>query len=229
MCYHIKQVSSIETLLKRFKMKKGVNAVLDFTKGEKIKGFIKKDSTEGFKVRVITNELPEDIQAFRWGLLPSDAKDMSIGGYNLNATIEQLDVWKDYAESANNRCLILVDGFYEHEWLDKQGARKQEHLVESADGKPLAFAGIWREAIAPNGEMVQSCAIVTTTARGIMRQIHNNGLRMPLILKPGHEREWLDADLNTFRAQLDEKVNVDLVATKIEKPRKNPEQLSMFD
>jgi putative SOS response-associated peptidase YedK len=214
MCYNVKQTSSLKDLLKRFKAKKGIQNTLVFMENEETSGFIPKGSTEGHKVRVITHDCPEDIQVFRWGLIPENAKDMNIGGGNLNARIETLEDKKSFAGSLNNRCLILIDGFYEHKHLAKKETLK--HLIHTIDNKPFAFAGIWREAIAPNGETVQSCAIITTKAQGIMVDIHNNpGLdepRMPVLLKSGKEREWLEMGLTEFRDQLDSKVNLDLVA-----------------
>jgi putative SOS response-associated peptidase YedK len=100
--------------------------------------------------------------------------------------------------------------------------------VTAADGEPFAFAGIWREAMAPNGEITQSCAIVTTEAQGIMREIHNSALRMPVILARGTERDWLTEDLNTFRAQLNDKITLDLVATLLPKPEPATVQGSLF-
>jgi putative SOS response-associated peptidase YedK len=224
MCYNVKQTSKLEVLLKRFKAKKGITTTLDFTPVEEMTGFLAKGEI-GKLVRVITNDCPEDIQVFRWGLIPAYAKDMSIDGYNLNAKIETLHEKVTYAESMNRRCLILVDGFYEHQHLGKE---RLKHLVTAADGEPFAFAGIWREAMAPNGEITQSCAIVTTEAQGIMREIHNSALRMPVILARGTERDWLTEDLNTFRAQLNDKITLDLVATLLPKPEPATVQGSLF-
>lgn len=206
MCYNVKQTVSLEVLLKRFKASKAVQSTIDFNPAVEVSGF------GAPAVRVITHDCPNDIQVFRWGLLPSFADSMKVEGGNLNAKIETLEDKKSFKESLSNRCLILVDGFYEHRWLDPKGRDKVKHLVEAADGKPIAFAGIWRQGIAPNGENVQSCAVVTTEAQGIMREIHNSALRMPVILKPNREREWLELDINTFRSKLDSLVNLDLVA-----------------
>lgn len=210
MCYGVKQVSDLGVLLRRFKAKKGIQSVVDLAFGEEVTGFIAKNETEGKKVRVITNEFPEDIQVFRWGLIPAYAEDMKIEGFHLNAKLETLEEKVTYKDSIDNRCLILVDGFYEYQ---HRGNEKLKHLVTSADGQPFAFAGIWREAIAPTGDLVQSCALVTTEAKGIMREVHNSALRMPLVLKPGIERDWLNMNLNDFRSDLDKKLMVDLIAT----------------
>lgn len=223
MCYNVKQTSTLEQLLKRFKLKRGIQTTLDFTLGEEVSGYPKKGDP-GKKVRVITSDCPEDVQAFRWGLIAPWAKDMSVKGGNLNARIETLDQLPSFSDLTGNRCLILIDGFYEHQHLGKNETLK--HLIAPAHGQPFAVAGIWREAVAPNGEVTQSCAIVTTKAQGIMVDIHNNPKldepRMPLVLKSGLERGWLERGLKEFRAELNGLVDLDLVATPLPKDEPEP-------
>jgi putative SOS response-associated peptidase YedK len=85
----------------------------------------------------------------------------------------------------------LLDGFYEWQWLDPKGKAKQQYLITRKDGEPFALAGLWSQWVNPAGSTVNSYTIITTEARGIMREIHNSKLRMPVILQPDCERDWL--------------------------------------
>ena len=84
------------------------------------------------------------------------------------------------------RCLIPFDGFYE--WKQK-GKRKQPHYVRARSGGPMAFAGLWESWMGPNGEEMETAAIVTTAANLQLAPLHN---RMPVILPPEAFDLWLD-------------------------------------
>ena len=86
------------------------------------------------------------------------------------------------------RCLVPADGFYE--WK-KEGSRKQPVYVRRKDGQPFAFAGLW-EDWEREGEVIQSCAIITTEANELMSEFHD---RMPVILNPRDYDLWLDPDV----------------------------------
>jgi putative SOS response-associated peptidase YedK len=89
----------------------------------------------------------------------------------------------------SRRCLVLTDGFYQ--WT-KGKVGKQPYLFRMADGSPFAFAGLWERWTDPEGETVESCALLTTDANEIMEPIHD---RMPVIL---HEKDydlWLDPEV----------------------------------
>ena len=94
------------------------------------------------------------------------------------------------------RCLIPADGFYE--WKP-DGARKRPHFVRMRDGAPFAFAGLWETWTGPNGEEMDTVAIVTTTASPDIGHIHE---RMPVMLEPDAFQLWLDcAQVDTTTAQ----------------------------
>ena len=96
------------------------------------------------------------------------------------------------------RCLIFADGFYEWKWLDKDG-KKQKYLIELPNSELFSFAGLYDQWIdKQTGEIVNSCSIVTTGAKGIMREIHNSKMRMPMIIENNQMGYWLkyeDTDL----------------------------------
>jgi len=125
----------------------------------------------------------------RWGLVPPWAEDPRVGFRMINARAETVADKPAYrGPFERGRCLIVADGFYE--WR-REGTRQPFHVTKGA-GEPFAFAGIrtaWRNPEDPEGELLRSCAIVTTDANAVVRHIHP---RMPAILDPDDEQEWLD-------------------------------------
>jgi putative SOS response-associated peptidase YedK len=190
MCFHSKLTKSAQELEHRFKAT-----------------FKDKDAYEpniynGFqfpRTPVICNEKPDEIHLFQWGLIPSWARDASIKKSTLNARIETLNEKPAFKNCANNRCLILCDGFYEWKWLDLKGKVKQKYLITLPQDEAFAFAGIWSEWVdKSSGEIIHSYSILTTEAEGLMREIHNSKNRMPIILAKATETEWLhDGRLDT--------------------------------
>jgi putative SOS response-associated peptidase YedK len=97
-------------------------------------------------------------------------------------TITEKPSFKPYL---NNRCLIIVDGFYEWQWLDPRGKQKLRYLVKNDASELYTMAGIWSAWENPdNGELVKSYAMITHPANELMSEIHNTKQRMPLILNP---------------------------------------------
>jgi putative SOS response-associated peptidase YedK len=125
----------------------------------------------------------------RWGLVPPWAEDPKVGFRMINARAETIADKPAYRRPfERGRCLIVADGFYE--W-QREGVRQPFHITRG-DGGPFAFAGIrtaWRDPREPEGELLRSCAIVTTAANAAIQQIHP---RMPVILDPEDEEDWLD-------------------------------------
>src|SRR5665213_3098851 len=134
----------------------------------------------------------------RWGLLPSWVKDPKAFSLVINARGESvLDKPAFRAAMKRRRCLIPADGFYE--W-QKAGERKRPFFVHAKDGKPLAFAGLWESWQGPNGEEMETAAIVTTAANGTLKPIHD---RMPVIVPREAFALWLnciDVDAKTAEA-----------------------------
>jgi putative SOS response-associated peptidase YedK len=127
------------------------------------------------------------IGLMRWGLIPSFARDSSIGGRMINVRVESLerrDVFR--GAFASRRCLVVVDGFYE--WTHAK-PRRTPHYVRRADGKPMALAALWDSWRSPSGEVVESCAIVTIPASPPVSALHD---RMPLLVPTALFDRWLD-------------------------------------
>lgn len=127
------------------------------------------------------------LRRFKWGLVPSWAKDASIGNKLINARSETAATKPSFREAfKRRRCLIVADGFYE--W-QKLGSAKQPHYIYMADAEPFAMAGLWERWYDPDGQSLATCTILTTEANDMMRPIHH---RMPVILDHGDYDEWLD-------------------------------------
>lgn len=123
----------------------------------------------------------------RWGLLPSWVKDPNNFALLVNARGESVCEKPAYrAAMKRRRCLIPADGFYEWKAL---GGRKQPYFVHAKSGEPLAFAGLWETWTGPNGEELETAAIVTTRANRTLEPLHD---RMPVIVPPDAFNLWLD-------------------------------------
>lgn len=123
----------------------------------------------------------------RWSLIPGWVKDPKDFSLLINARAESvLDKPAFRNAMRRRRCLVSADGFYE--WRET-GARKQAFFVRRRDGSPFAFAGLCETWTGPNGEELDTAAIVTTTANRTLSVIHD---RMPVILPDQAFDMWLD-------------------------------------
>lgn len=133
----------------------------------------------------------------RWGLVPSWAKDSSIGHRMINARGETLAEKPSFRQALQRRrCLILADGFFE--WR-KSGSAKTPMYMRLHEHTPFAFAGLWDTWHDPAGTSLATCTIITTTANALLTTIHH---RMPVILLPEAEAAWLDRRLTAPEALL---------------------------
>jgi putative SOS response-associated peptidase YedK len=142
-------------------------------------------------VAVIANNNADQVDFFKWGLVPSWAKDSSIGNRMINARAESL-VEKPSFRTAfrRRRCLVLADGFYEWQ-KDPGGKTKIPMYIRMTAQKPFAFAGLWESWNAPDGSLLLSCAIITTSPNPLVASIHD---RMPVILSEDAYSLWLDPE-----------------------------------
>jgi putative SOS response-associated peptidase YedK len=123
----------------------------------------------------------------RWGLLPSWVKDPKTFTLLINARGESVTERPAFrAAMKRRRCLIPADGFYE--W-QAAGERKRPFYVRAKSGAALAFAGLWETWQGPNGEELETAAIVTTRANRALSPIHD---RMPVIVPTEGFDLWLD-------------------------------------
>ncbi len=139
---------------------------------------------------IVHDEAPQ-LTLLRWGLIPSWAKEESIGSKMINARAETLAEKPSFKRLLRSRrCLILADGFYE--WK-KEGKGKVPMFITLKDDEPFAFAGLWDSWRDADGQQIRTCTIITTEANELMAPIHN---RMPVILPQQAREEWLDPSLH---------------------------------
>jgi putative SOS response-associated peptidase YedK len=146
---------------------------------------------------VITSDEGKRLGELRWGLVPFWAKDEKIGNKMINAraeTIAEKPAFKRLLKS--KRCLIPSDGFYE--WR-KEGPSKQPMRILMKDGGIYSFAGLYDTWEDPEGNKLSTCTIITTTPNSLMADIH---YRMPVILRPEDEADWLGRDNNDVESLL---------------------------
>ena len=138
-------------------------------------------------VLTVTNDGLRRGEVMRWGLVPFWAKDLKVGARMINAVGETVATKPAFrAAFKKRRCLVLADGFYEWRKEDKS---KIPSYIYARNGEPMAFAGLWETWKSPEGQVVQSCTIITTEANSFIQQLHN---RMPVILSDETQALWLD-------------------------------------
>jgi putative SOS response-associated peptidase YedK len=124
----------------------------------------------------------------RWGFLPSWVKDPNAFALIFNARGESVSDKPAFrAAMKRRRCLIPADGFYE--WQASGKGPKQPFYIHAKSGQPMAFAGLWETWEGPNGEEVDTAAIVTTRANRTLAPLHD---RMPVIIAPDAFDLWLN-------------------------------------
>lgn len=158
------------------------------------------------------------LDAMRWGLVPSWAKDVTVGNRMINARAESVAEKPAFRRAfATRRCLVPADGFYE--WRRDAGGPsagvrtaapedpknpkipknpknpknpKKGHrtpfFVRGGDGRTLALAGLWERWSDPTGSSLLTCTIVTTAANATLAPVHD---RMPVLVPPEDLGTWL--------------------------------------
>ncbi len=132
------------------------------------------------------------ISLLRWGLIPSWTKESLPGlkpsGFKMiNARSESVTEKPSFRELLRSRrCLIPADGFYE--WK-RVGKEKLPFCFTLTDESVFALAGLWERWKSPQGQLIESCMILTTAPNELLRDIHD---RMPVILPHDAYELWLD-------------------------------------
>ena len=133
------------------------------------------------------------LKMMRWGLIPSWAKEESVGNRMINARAETIAEKPSFRNSfKRRRCLVLADGFYEWRKLTGGGKKIPMRIVLRSK-EPFAFAGLWDIWVNPEGEEIESFTIITTEANQLLQDIHN---RMPVILREEQEETWLSPEVD---------------------------------
>lgn len=145
-------------------------------------------------VAVVRNNEKRKVEMFRWGLIPFWAKDMEIGSRLINARSESLTEKPSFRSAlSKRRNLILASGFYEWKTsstlADPKRKTKFPIYIHMKDKKPFVFAGLWEEWRSPEGKIVKSTTIITTSSNDLISPFHD---RMPVILDGNKMWQWLD-------------------------------------
>jgi len=196
MCFTIEVHLSRKAIEKRFSV--DTSALYDFDFNYFYKAF------SNPLIPVISGDASHAAQLMHWGLIPSWTKDLQkareIRKGTYNARAETLHEKPSFREPLlKGRCLVLAHGFFE--WQHVRGARIPWYIRLKSEA-PFAFAGLydsWRDP--DRGETIQSCSIITTEANPLMERIHNTKKRMPVILSPDMEKEWISGDISLHQAR----------------------------
>src|SRR5438309_8226762 len=123
----------------------------------------------------------------RWGLIPSWVKDPRKFSLLINArseTVLEKPAFKNAIK--RRRCLIPADGYYE--WRSSDD-RKRPYFIHRGDGAPIGLAGVAETWVGPNGEELDTVAIVTARASPELAVLHH---RVPVAIAPDDFDCWLD-------------------------------------
>lgn len=220
MCYHTKLTSKIGLIENRLNAK-----------------FVEPDTFEpkaefnGFTAPatpIVRYDDPRNIYLYEWGLIAdwvktaADAKKARMNC--LNARIEELKEKPSYRTKINNRCLVAMDGMYEWQWANPKAKQsvKTKYLVTAPDDSVFLCAGLFNEWHNRETGIITYCyTIVTTQANDLMKEIHNNGERMLVVLNNDEHAAWLDP-------KIDYMAFADRSAVKLKAIPLEPKQTELF-
>ncbi len=132
------------------------------------------------------------VRSLKWGLVPSWAKDPSIGNRMINARVETVATKPAFRKAmSKRRCLVTVSGFYEWQVTDDG---KQPWFIQPAGGGLLTLAGLYERWSDAEGRVIRSCAVITTTADDDLGELHD---RAPMFVPEASWDVWLDPSVES--------------------------------
>lgn len=150
------------------------------------------------KIPVITDEKPDTIQQFEWGLVPFFSTDYekSKKYSTYNARGEEMFKKPSFRQPAKSRhCIVLVDNFFENHHFNGE---VYPFLIKHKEDHPVTLGGLWDSWVnQETGEIINTVTIITTAPNEMMKKIHNNpkasdGPRMPFILDKDQIPEYFN-------------------------------------
>jgi len=146
---------------------------------------------------VITNQTPNELQFFQWGLIPSWSIDRSTAMNMINARAESVYQKIPFKHIVKNqRCLVPSDGFFE--WR-KEGKNKVPYRFNLNNEEAFSYAGLWDSwKNEETGDLVNTFTIITTEANKVVKPVHD---RMPVILRKDLEKLWIAEDVTESQAE----------------------------
>jgi len=165
-----------------------------------------------------------EVALLRWGLVPSWAKELSIGSKLINARCETLGEKPAFrAAFRARRCIVPASGFFE--WTGEQRYRVP-HAITVPGHEIVPFAGLWEAWKAPDGRTLETYTIVTTEANGFVSGMHD---RMPAILEERDIDAWLGGSVEEAQAALkpyaEGEMREHMVSRALNSPNAEPEAL----
>jgi len=138
---------------------------------------------------VLLNDGKRKVKPMCWGLVPSWAKDKTIGAKMINARSETLREKPSFQSLIyQKRCIVISDGYFE--WK-REGKKKKPYYIRDPDGKLLPMAGLWDEWVDKQGKKWLTYTVITTDPSNQINHIHN---RMPVILDKPEMDLWINFD-----------------------------------
>ena len=138
---------------------------------------------------VLLNHGKRKVKPMCWGLVPSWAKDKTIGAKMINARSETLREKPSFQSLIyQKRCIVISDGYFE--WK-REGKKKKPYYIRDPDGKLLPMAGLWDEWVDKQGKKWLTYTVITTDPSNQINHIHN---RMPVILDKPEMDLWINFD-----------------------------------
>lgn len=132
------------------------------------------------------------LHLMKWGLVPSWAKDPSVGVKMINARAEGIAEKPSFKRPLRTqRCLLPASAFFE--WHGAARGGKTKYRIARRDGEMFGFAGLYDVWTSPTGNNLTTCTIITCVPNATLSSIHS---RMPMILLREDEDRWLDPDLS---------------------------------
>lgn len=214
MCYDIK--ASLEAQLTRAQREQDYQAIEEIMEKLIPLTDLPLFHASGFshpEMLIYTDRSPTFPEVATWGLVPhwvnDDEHRNKLWNSTLNARGETIFEKPSFKTSANNnRCVVYVDGFYEHHHYE---GKTFPFYIQRKNKEPLALAGLWSEWKNDQGGILNTFTIVTTKGSPMMAKIHNNPklkeARMPLILPEEFEDNWL----RHIHSEVDQKEIEDLI------------------
>ena len=149
---------------------------------------------------IIRTETPDLLETnYHWGLVPEhwNKPKEEIWNSTYNAKIEYLEKRTSYKNITQQRCLVPVTSYFEYHWNDPKGKTKTLYEIWHPDNQIFSLAGLYSTYIDYDGSQYNSYTVLTTEGNDRMRFVHNKDAmkdyhRMPLMLNPEDERQWLD-------------------------------------
>lgn len=154
---------------------------------------------------VLTAQEPDNLQLFKWGLIPHWVKTreeaLKFRLNTLNAKCETVYEKPSFRFSVEQkRCIVPSTGFFE--WRD-ENKQKYPFFIKLRNQEIFSMAGIYQKWVdKESGEVFKTFSILTTEANPLMAYIHNSKKRMPVILPPEIEKDWIAPGLTQEESKL---------------------------